>query len=92
MKIKPLFKKVVVEATSAEEVRASGIVIPDTVSKERPQQGKVLAVGPGKKDEPMTVKVDDVVLFKTYSPTEVKVDGKEYLILDEEDILGVLSK
>jgi chaperonin GroES len=87
MNIKPLFAKVVVEAKAAEEVRASGIVIPDTASKERPQQGTVLAVGP--KCE--SLKAGEIVLFKTYSPTEVKIDGKTYLILDEEDILGVVT-
>ncbi len=88
MKIKPLFKKVVVKAKEAEEVRASGIVIPDTASKESPQQGEVLSAG----SQCKAVKKGDVILFKTYSPTEIKVDGKEYLILDEEDILGVLTK
>lgn len=87
MNIKPLFKKIVVKAKEAEEVRASGIVIPDTASKERPQQGEVLEVGP----ECKSIKKGQTVLFKTYSPTEIKMDGKEFLILDEEDVLGIVS-
>lgn len=85
--ISPIHDNVVVIVESVEEVRASGIVLPDTASKERPQQGKIIAVGTDCK----TLAKDDVVLFKTYSPTEVKVDGEEYLILKEEDILATLK-
>ncbi len=88
MKITPIFDNVVVRAEDAEEVRASGIVIPDTVSKDRPQQGSVLSVGPDCK----AVKKGDTVLFKTYSPspTEITIEGTEYLLMKEEDILGTL--
>jgi chaperonin GroES len=97
MKIKPLSDRVVLEAISVEEKTASGIVLPDTAEKERPEQGKVIAVGPGKviaelgKRVPVNIKVGDVVLFTKYGPNEVKVDGKEYLIAREEDILAILE-
>jgi chaperonin GroES len=97
MKIKPLSDRVVLEAISVEEKTASGIVLPDTAEKERPEQGKVIAVGPGKvvaeleKRVPVNIKVGDVVLFTKYGPSEVKVDGKEYLIAREEDILAILE-
>jgi chaperonin GroES len=97
MKIKPLSDRVVLEPISVEEKTASGIVLPDTAEKERPEQGKVVAIGPGKvvpeigKRVPMTIKVGDVVLFTKYGPNEVKVDGKEYLIAREEDILAILE-
>ena len=95
MKIRPLADRVVVKSMEEEEKTPSGIVIPDT-AKEKPQRGKVLAVGPGKVLEdgtrqPMEVKVDDVVLYAKYAGTEVKVDGEEYLILRESDILAVLN-
>ena len=96
MKITPLSDRVVIEPQDAEETSASGIVIPDTASKDRPQQGKVLAVGPGKLGDDGTrivpeVKVGDVVLFTQYGPTEVKVDGTEVLVASESDILAVLK-
>lgn len=94
MKIKPLSDKVVIKAIVPEQKTASGIVIPDT-AKEKPAQGEVVAVGPGKFDDgakvPMTVKVGDKVLYSKYSPQEVKVEGKEYLIISEEDILAIIS-
>jgi chaperonin GroES len=94
MKIKPLSDKVVIKTLEAEQKTASGIVIPDT-AKEKPAQGKVMAVGPGKvkdgKKVPMNVKVGDKVLYSKYSPQEVKVNGTEYLIISEEDILAVIS-
>ncbi len=94
-KIKPLGDHVVVEAISEESASASGIIIPDTASKEKPMKGKVLAVGPGKFDDgvrvPMDVKEGDTVLFSKYGPTEVKVDGKEVLILSASDIYAILN-
>lgn len=87
--IKPLADRVLVEPKEAESKTASGLYIPDT-AKEKPQQGTVLAVGPGKKDEPMEVKPGDVVLYGKYSGTEVSVDDKKYLIMKQSDILAVL--
>ncbi|MFN6039460.1 MAG: co-chaperone GroES [Bacteroidota bacterium] len=87
--LKPLQDRVLVEAAPAEEKTAGGIIIPDT-AKEKPQKGKVIAVGAGKKDEPMTVKAGDTVLYGKYSGTEIHVDGKEYLIMRESDIYAVL--
>ncbi len=89
MKITPLADRVVVEADAAEEKTASGIIIPDT-AKEKPQKGKVVAVGSGKKDEPMTVKVGDTVLYGKYSGTEVNVDGSDVLIMRESDIFAIV--
>ena len=89
LKIKPLADRVVVEAAAAEEKTASGIFIPDT-AKEKPQKGKVLAVGVGKIDEPMTVKVGDTVLYGKYSGTEVTVDGTDVLIMRESDIFAIV--
>jgi chaperonin GroES len=87
--IKPLADRVLVEPAQAETKTASGIIIPDT-AKEKPQRGKVIAVGEGKKDEPMTVKVDDMVLYGKYSGTEITVDGQEYLIMRESDIYAII--
>ena len=87
--LKPLADRVLIEAAPAETKTASGIIIPDT-AKEKPLQGTVIAVGPGKKDEPMTVKVDDKVLYGQYSGQEIKLDGKDYLIMKEADIYGIL--
>lgn len=87
--IKPLSDRVVIEPQEAVTKTASGIYIPDT-AKEKPQQGAVVAVGPGKKDEPMEVKVGDVVLYGKYSGTEVTVEEKKYLIVRQSDILAVL--
>lgn len=89
MKIKPLADRVLVESAAAEEKTASGIIIPDT-AKEKPQKGKVVAVGTGKKDEPLTVKAGDHVLYGKYAGTEITVDGKEYLIMRESDIFAIL--
>jgi chaperonin GroES len=77
--IKPLADRVVIEPAAAETKTSSGIIIPDT-AKEKPQRGTVMAVGPGKKDEPTTVKVGDVVLYGKYSGTEINIEGREYLI------------
>lgn len=87
--IKPLADRVVIEPREAETKTASGLYIPDT-AKEKPQQGKVIAAGPGKKDEPMEVKVGDEVLYGKYSGTEVTVDDKKYLIVRQSDILAIL--
>jgi chaperonin GroES len=88
-KIKPLADRVVVEAAPAETKTAGGLIIPDT-AKEKPQRGKVVAVGNGKVDEPMTVKVGDTILYGKYSGTEVQIDGKEFLIMRESDIFAVI--
>ena len=87
--IKPLADRVLIEPKEAETKTASGIFIPDT-AKEKPQQGTVIAVGPGKKDEQMEVKVGDVVLFGKYAGTEVAVEEKKYLIVKQSDILAIL--
>ena len=91
--IKPLADRVLVEPLEAETKTASGIIIPDT-AKEKPQEGEVVAVGPGAKNEngkvsAMDVKVGDIVLFGKWSGTEVKIDGKEYSIMKESDIMGI---
>ena len=90
MKIKPLADRVVVQPQEAETKTASGLFIPDT-AKEKPQRGKVVAVGSGKKDEPMELKEGDIVLYGKYAGTEIKIDGREYQIMREDDILGVLE-
>ncbi|MEI6507009.1 MAG: co-chaperone GroES [Bacteroidota bacterium] len=87
--LKPLADRVLVEPAAAEEKTASGIIIPDT-AKEKPQRGKVVAAGTGKKDEPMTVKAGDTVLYGKYAGTEITVDGKEYLIMRESDIFAII--
>jgi len=87
--IKPLADRVLVQPAAAEEKTASGLYIPDT-AKEKPQKGQVIAVGNGKKDEPLTVKVGDTVLYGKYSGTELSVDGNDYLIMRESDIFAIL--
>lgn len=87
--IKPLADRVVIEPKEAETRTASGLYIPDN-AKEKPQQGKVVAAGPGKKDEPMEVKTGDKVLYGKRAGTEVTVDGKDYVILKQSDILAIL--
>ncbi len=96
MKIRPLADKVLVKRVEAESVTAGGIVLPDS-AKEKPQRGKIESVGPGKtaKDGSvikMQVKKGDEVLFTSYAGTDVKIDGKEYLIMDESDIMAILEK
>lgn len=99
MKIKPLSDRVVIEIADKEKggKTKAGIYLPETADKERPEQGKIVAVGPGKFDEdgrhrtPMSVKKGDIVLFTKYGPNEIKVDDKEYLIAREEDILAILE-
>ena len=87
--IKPLADRVLIEPMEAETKTASGIIIPDT-AKEKPQKGKVVAVGPGKKDEPMTVKGGETVLYGKYAGTELKYEGKDYIIMRESDILAII--
>jgi chaperonin GroES len=89
VKIKPLADRVLVEAAAAEDKTAGGIIIPDT-AKEKPQKGTIIAVGPGKKDEPMTVKEGDVVLYGKYAGTEITIDGANYLIMRESDIVAII--
>ena len=88
--VKPLSDRVLVEPAAAEEKTAGGIIIPDT-AKEKPQKGKVIAVGTGKVDEPITVKVGDTVLYGKYAGTEIELDGEKYLIMRQSDILAILS-
>ncbi len=88
--VQPLADRVLTEPAPAEEKTAFGIIIPDT-AKEKPQRGTVVAAGPGKKDEPMTVKVGDTVLYGKYSGTELAVDGKDCLIMRESDIFAIIG-
>ena len=87
--IKPLADRVVIEAAPAEEKTAGGIILPDT-AKEKPQKGKVVAVGIGKPDEPMTVKVGDTVLYGKYSGTEISMEGSDYLMMRKSDIFAIV--
>ena len=96
MEIKPLSDHILIQAIPQEEKTESGILLPQTAEKEKPEQGKVVAVGTGKKLSsgkviPLDVKKGDVVLFTKYGPSEIKVNGKEYLIAKEEDILAILE-
>jgi chaperonin GroES len=87
--ITPLHDRVIVKPAAAEEKTAGGIIIPDT-AKEKPQRGTVIAAGPGKKDEPVTVKTGDMVLYSKYAGTEVSLEGVDYLIMRESDILAIV--
>ncbi|MCL2289915.1 MAG: co-chaperone GroES [Bacteroidetes bacterium] len=89
VKIKPLADRVLISPAEAEQKTAGGIIIPDT-AKEKPQKGTVIAAGPGKKDEPMTVKAGDSVLYGKYSGTELQLDGETYLIMKESDIYAII--
>ena len=96
MKVKPLHDRILVERVEEEEVRKGGIIIPDT-AKEKPQQGKVIAVGPGKVDDdgkriPMDVKKGNYILFGKYSGNEIRIGDDEYLIMREEDVLAIIEK
>ena len=91
MEIKPLADRVLIEPISVEDKTKSGIILPDTAEKEKPEQGRVVAVGPGTPKKPVSVKKGDIVLFTKYGPTEIKIDNKEYLIAREEDILAILE-
>ena len=90
MNVKPLADRVLIEPKEAETKTASGLSIPDT-AKEKPQEGKVLAVGSGKKDEPMELKAGDKVLYGKYAGTEITVDGKSYMIMRQSDVLAVIK-
>ena len=96
MKLRPLNDRLIVKALPKEEVTKAGIIIPESVDKERPEQGEVIAVGPGKllddgKRSTMDIKVGDKIMFKKYAPDEIKLDGTEYLVISEYDILAVLE-
>ena len=96
MNLKPLHDHVIVKAITEDEVTKAGIVLPDTVDKEKPEKGEVVAVGPGKMMDsgqraPMSVKVGEKVMFKKYSPDEIKVDDEEYLVISEGDIMAILE-
>ena len=97
MNFQPLSNRVFIEPIDEDKVTKSGIVLPDSAEKEKPIKGKVISVGPGKFDEdgekriPMSVKVGDTVLFKKYGPDEIEIDGKKYLVGDEDDILAIIS-
>ena len=96
MKFRPLHDRVLIRVLDSEEKTSGGIIIPDT-AKEKPQEGEIVAVGPGAKSEngkisPMDVKVGDIVLFGKWSGTEVKIDGKEYSIMKESDIMGIAKR
>jgi chaperonin GroES len=95
MKFRPLHDRVVVRRVESEERTAGGIIIPDT-AKEKPQEGEVIAVGPGARDEsgkliPLDVKAGDRILFGKWSGTEVKIDGQDYLIMKESDVMGIVE-
>jgi chaperonin GroES len=97
MNIKPLSNHILLEAAEEEKVTKSGIVIPDTADKERPTKGKVLAVGPGKRDDsgnliPLNIKVGDSVLFRKYGLDDLELDGKKYLIGSEDDVLAIIEE
>lgn len=89
LNIKPLADRVIIEPAAAETQTASGIIIPDT-AKEKPQKGTVVAVGNGKKEEPLTVKVGDVVLYEKFAGTSLKHEGKDYLIMREDDVIAIV--
>ena len=96
MNFKPLSNHLFIEPVQEDKTTKSGIVLPDTAEKEKPIRGKIVAIGPGKMTEKgerisMSVKVGDIVLFKKYGPDEVEVDGKKYLVGDEDDILAIID-
>ena len=96
MNLKPLYDNIIVKQLKEEETTKSGIVLPDTINKEKPQQGEVIAVGPGKKDNngnliEMSLKIGDKILFSRYSPNEVKIDNEEYLVMKEGDVLAIIE-
>ena len=96
MNFQPLSNRVFIEPLEEEKTTKSGIVLPETAEREKPVRGKIIAIGPGKTKEngeriPMSVKVGDTVLFKKYGPDEIELDGKKYLVGDEEDILAILG-
>ncbi|MCD6412508.1 co-chaperone GroES [bacterium] len=97
VKIRPLADYILVEPIEEESKTKAGIIIPETAEKEKPQKGKVIATGPGRLDEngkriPLEVKKGDIVLFKKYAPDEIKINGKEYLVIKEEDIIAKVEE
>ncbi len=95
MKVQPLNNRVFIEPVGQEKQTKSGIVLPESGTGEKPMMGKIIATGPGKIDDgkrvPMTVKIGDTVLFKKYGPDEIEIEGKKYLVGDEDDVLAILS-
>ncbi len=95
MEIKPLSNNVVIEPIEEATTTASGIVLPDTAEKDKPQKGKIVSVGPGKMSDgqriPMEIKVGDKVIFERYSPSKIKINGDEYLLISESDILAIID-
>jgi chaperonin GroES len=96
MKLKPLFDNIVVKRIEENETTKSGIVLPDTIDKEKPQKGEVIAIGDGKISErgekiPMQVKIGDKVLFRKYAPDEIKIEGEEYLVMTQSDVIAILE-
>ena len=91
LNITPLHDRVIIQPAPAEQKTAGGIIIPDT-TKEKPQRGVVVAAGPGKKDEPVTVKVGDTVLYGKYAGTELQIEGQDYLIMRESDVVAIVGK
>ncbi len=97
LKLKPLNDKVIIKPIEEDEKTKAGIVLPETAEKEKPEKGEVIAVGPGKLLEngsraPMSIKVGDKVIFKKYSPDEIKIGKEEYLVIDEGDIIGIIEE
>lgn len=97
MNLKPMQDRLVIKPADEEQKTAGGIIVPDTATKEKPMQGEIIAAGPGKIDKegkriPMDVKVGDKVMYSKYSGTEFKLDGQEYLIIEQNDILGIFKK
>lgn len=96
MKLQPLFNNVIVKPLKGEEMTKSGIVLPDTMDKDKPEKGEVIAIGSGRildngETMKMSVKIGDQVMFKKYSPDEVKIDGEDYLVLSESDIIAIIK-
>jgi chaperonin GroES len=96
MKLKPLYDHVIVKPITQDEITKAGIVLPDTMDKERPEKGEIIAIGPGRildngQKAEMNVKIGDKVMFKKYSPDEIKIDGEEYLVIKESDIIAILE-
>ena len=96
MNLKPLFDNIIVKRIEEEEKTKSGIVLPDTIDKEKPQKGEVIAIGEGKITDSgnkidMQVKVGDKVLFRKYSPDEIEIDGKEYLVMTQNDVIAIIK-
>ncbi|MFA5386223.1 MAG: co-chaperone GroES [Candidatus Paceibacterota bacterium] len=96
MNLKPLSNHIFIEPVEEEKITQSGIVLPETADKEKPIKGKIFAVGLGKKNDkgeiiPMSVKVGDMILFKKYGPDEIEIEGKKYLVGDEDDVLAILE-